>query len=87
MPKATLRHPKESFESLMRRFKKAIERSDLINELRRRETYEKPSVRRKRAKAAAVKRQERLTFENRMMVDKRLQQQYEREQEKKDKQR
>jgi len=49
----------EPFERLMRRFKRAIEKSDLMNELRKREYYEKPTVTRKRAKAAAIKRWER----------------------------
>ena len=53
----------ESFEKLMRRFKRAIEKDDIINELRRREYYEKPTTARKRAKAAARKRWERKQIE------------------------
>lgn len=49
----------ESFERLLRRFKRAIEKDDLINELRKREFYEKPTSKRKRQRAAAVKRWER----------------------------
>ncbi len=49
----------ESFEKLMRRFKRAVEKDDIINELRKREFYEKPTSKRKRRKAAAVKRWER----------------------------
>ncbi len=49
----------ESFEKLLRRFKRAIEKDDIINEIRKREYYEKPTVARKRAKAAAKKRWER----------------------------
>lgn len=49
----------EHFEKLMRRFKRAVEKDDTINELRRREFYEKPTSQRKRAKAAARKRWER----------------------------
>ena len=49
----------EHFEKLMRRFKRAVEKDDTINELRKREFYEKPTSQRKRAKAAAVKRWER----------------------------
>ena len=49
----------ESFEKLMRRFKRAVEKDDLVNELRKREFYEKPTSKRKRARAAAVKRWER----------------------------
>lgn len=49
----------ESFEKLMRRFKRAVEKDGLLNVLREREYYEKPSVKQKRAKAAARKRWER----------------------------
>lgn len=49
----------ESFEKLLRRFKRAVEKDDIVNELRKREYYEKPTVARKRAKAAAIKRWER----------------------------
>lgn len=60
MPKVTLKHKNESFESLMRRFKRTVERSDIVKELRKRECYEKPCTKRKRAKAAARKRQEKI---------------------------
>lgn len=56
MPSAKLK-PRESFESLMRRFKRNVDKADLIKEVRKRECYEKPSVKRKRAKAAAGKRE------------------------------
>ena len=48
--------PGESFESLMKRFKKAVERSGILSDLRKHEFYEKPSVQRKRKQAAARKR-------------------------------
>ena len=50
--------PKENepFEAAMRRFKRTIEKIGLLNELRAREFYEKPTAERKRKKAAAVKR-------------------------------
>jgi len=38
------------------RFKRTIEKTGLITELRAREFYEKPTAERKRKKAAAVKR-------------------------------
>jgi small subunit ribosomal protein S21 len=56
MPKVTLKHKNESFEQLMRRFKRAVEKADIIKEVRKRECFEKPSIKRKRAKAAAIKR-------------------------------
>lgn len=64
MPKVTLRHERESFESLMRRFKKAVEKSDLLKDLREYEFFEKPSERKKREKAAAVKRWQRKVMES-----------------------
>jgi small subunit ribosomal protein S21 len=50
--------PKENepFEAAMRRFKRTIEKIGLLNDLRAREFYEKPTAERKRKKAAAVKR-------------------------------
>ena len=46
----------EPFEVAMRRFKRIIEKTGLLTELRAREFYEKPTQERKRKLAAAVKR-------------------------------
>ena len=46
----------ESFESALRRFKKQCEKAGILSEVRKREHYEKPSVRRKKKAIAAVKR-------------------------------
>ncbi|MGJ3248006.1 MAG: 30S ribosomal protein S21 [Elainellaceae cyanobacterium] len=46
----------ESLESALRRFKKKIQRAGILSEVRRRERYEKPSLRRKRKLEAARKR-------------------------------
>ena len=46
----------EPFEVAMRRFKRAVEKTGLLTELRAREAYEKPTTERKRKKAAAAKR-------------------------------
>ena len=46
----------ESFEQAMRRFKKQVEKAGILTELRRRESYDKPSVRKKKKAAAARKR-------------------------------
>ncbi len=46
----------ESFEGAMKRFKKQCEKAGLMYEMRRREHYEKPSVRRKKKAIAARKR-------------------------------
>ena len=46
----------EPFEIAMKRFKKQVEKAGILTELRRREFYDKPSVRRKKKAAAARKR-------------------------------
>lgn len=46
----------EKFESLLRRFGKAVDNSGIMLELRKREHFEKPSIKRKRKAAAARKR-------------------------------
>lgn len=46
----------EPFEVAIRRFKRAIEKTGLLTELRSREFYEKPTSERKRKLSAAVKR-------------------------------
>ncbi len=46
----------ESFEAAMRRFKKQVEKAGILSELRRREYYDKPSIRKKKKAAAARKR-------------------------------
>jgi len=48
--------PDGGFERAMRKFKKKIQESGLLQELREREQYEKPTTRRKRAKNQARKR-------------------------------
>ena len=42
----------ESFESLLRRFNKKVQQEGILSEVRRREHYEKPSIKRKRKEAA-----------------------------------
>ncbi len=51
----------ESFESALRRFKKQCEKSGILTELRKREFYEKPSVRLKKKSIQARKRALRKT--------------------------
>ena len=46
----------ESFETALKRFKKTCEKAGIMYELRRREHYEKPSVKRKKKALAARKR-------------------------------
>jgi small subunit ribosomal protein S21 len=46
----------ESIESALRRFKKKIQKAGILSEVKRRERYEKPSLRRKRKEEASRKR-------------------------------
>jgi small subunit ribosomal protein S21 len=46
----------EPFEAALRRFKRTVEKTGLLTELRAREYYEKPTTERKRKLAAAIKR-------------------------------
>jgi len=46
----------ESFEQAFRRFKKQCEKAGILSEVKKREHYEKPSVRLKRKSLAARKR-------------------------------
>ena len=47
----------EPFDVALRRFKRLVEKTGLMNDLRAKEFYEKPTSVRKRKAAAAVKRQ------------------------------
>lgn len=49
----------ESLDNALRRFKKQCARSGVIGEVRKREHYEKPSVRRKKKSEAARKKKSR----------------------------
>ena len=53
------KHKDESFESLIRRFRKNIEKKDTLNEVKRREHFVKPSTKRKVAKDIAKKREKK----------------------------
>lgn len=46
----------EGFDSAIRRFKRVVEKSGVLSEMRRREFHETPSEKKKRALAAAIKR-------------------------------
>ena len=50
----------ESLEDALRRFKRSVSKSGTIQEVRKREFYEKPSVRRKKKSEAARKRKFKL---------------------------
>ena len=65
MTTVTKKHKHESFESLMRRFKKGCEKSNILLEVKKREFYEKPTSVRKRKAAAALKREAKNRRNNR----------------------
>lgn len=46
----------ENFEVSLRRFKRLCEKASILADLRRHEFYEKPTWKRKRKKASAIKR-------------------------------
>ena len=46
----------ESFENALRRFKKQVEKTGILSEIRKREHYEKPSIKRKKKTLAAKKK-------------------------------
>jgi small subunit ribosomal protein S21 len=48
--------PNEPFELALKRFKKEVEKEGILSELKKRQFYEKPSVRRKKKQMAARKR-------------------------------
>jgi len=58
MPQVKVREG-EPFDVALRRFKRTCEKAGLLAEVRRREAYEKPTMERKRKKAAAVKRHQK----------------------------
>ena len=43
----------ENFENLIKRFNKRVQQSGILSEVRHREYFEKPSVKRKRKEAAS----------------------------------
>ena len=49
----------ESLDSALRRFKRSCAKSGIISEVRKREHYEKPAVKRKKKSEAARKRKYR----------------------------
>ena len=58
MPSVKIRQD-EPFDVILRRFRRACEKAGVFTEARRRESYEKPTTVRKRAGAAAVKREKK----------------------------
>ena len=55
----------ESFDSLLRRFNKKVQADRVMSDVRRRRFFEKPSVVRKRKKAAKLRKSRRQTLKER----------------------
>ena len=51
----------ESFESLLKRFNKRVQQDGILSEVRHREYFEKPSLKRKRKEAAKRRKATRLS--------------------------
>ena len=64
MPAVQVRD-EESFENALRRFKRKCEKSGVLTELKRRQHFEKPSVKRKRKAIQARKKMLRKMAEER----------------------
>tara|TARA_B100000809_G_C14636406_1_gene350513 strand:- start:5 stop:217 length:213 start_codon:yes stop_codon:yes gene_type:complete len=64
--KVEKKHRNESFESMMRRFKKGCEKTDVLNEVKKREHFEKPSMMRRISRKMAVKKELRRQTDQRV---------------------
>jgi small subunit ribosomal protein S21 len=59
----------ESFEVSLRRFKRLCEKASILSDLRRHEYFEKPTWKRKRKKASAVKRYQKKLSREQMVLE------------------
>ncbi len=59
----------ENFELSLRRFKRLCEKAGILADLRRHEFFEKPTWKRKRKKAAAVKRYQKKILREQMALE------------------
>ena len=64
--KISKKHQGESFESLMRRFKKGCEKSNILLEVKNREQFEKPSLRRRKRRELAISKEKKRQEEQRL---------------------
>ena len=54
----------ETFESLLRRFNKRVQQAGILSEIRRRNHFEPPSIKRKKKEAAKRRKSMRTTLRN-----------------------
>lgn len=66
MPVVQIRED-ESFENALRRFKRKCEKEGILTELKKRQHFEKPSVKRKRKEVQAKKKMARKLAEERRL--------------------
>lgn len=59
MPSVTRKFPHETIESMLRRFKKAVDKSKILQDFREHEFYEPPSLIRKKEKNIAIRRRQK----------------------------
>jgi small subunit ribosomal protein S21 len=59
----------ENFEVSLRRFKRLCEKASILADLRRHEFFEKPTWKRKRKKASAVKRYQKKLLREQMALE------------------
>ena len=64
--KISKKHQGESFESLMRRFKKGCEKSNILIEVKNREQFEKRSLRRRKRRELAISKEKKRQEEQRL---------------------
>lgn len=67
MPSVNIKE-NEHFDVALRRFKRACEKAGIPSKLRQTEYYEKPTSKRKRKRAAAVKRYQKKLFKERISM-------------------
>lgn len=75
MPKVVVK-ANDTIEAALRRFKRAVEKSGVLSKVRRCQFYEKPSTKRKRKKAAAVKRHLKKMMRDNLHVQQRQHERY-----------
>ena len=56
----------ENFERAMRKFKKLVQGMGILNDLKKREFYEKPTTKRKREKNQSVRRAQKIRQKNQL---------------------
>ena len=64
--KVSKKHKDESFESLMRRFKKSCEKSNILLEVKNREQFENPSLRLRKRRELAISKEKKRQEEQRL---------------------